>query len=82
MVEKINITIPKDIKCEVDRFVDQEEDMNRSRFFAIAAYYYLQQIRKSQLVKKLEEGYSTMADETKELSDLVRDKQIKALKYI
>ena len=82
MTERINIAIPKNIKCEIDQFVDKEDDMNRSQFFVIAAYYYLQQIRKSQLKEKLAEGYSAMAEEIKELSRLTRNKQNKSLKYI
>ena len=82
MTERINITIPKNIKCEIDQFVDKDDDMSRSRFFVIAAYHYLQQIRKSQLKDKLEEGYSAMAKETKELLSLTRAKQIDSLKHI
>lgn len=82
MTERINITIPTDIKCEVDQFVEEKEDMNRSRFFALAAYHYLQQIRKAQLKERLAEGYSAMAEETKELSRLARSKQINSLKNI
>lgn len=82
MSERINITIPKDIKREVDRFVDKEEDMNRSRFFAIAAYHYLQQIRKSQLKEKLVEAYSVMGEEVRGLLRSARTKQITSVKHI
>ncbi len=82
MTERINITIPQSVKSAVDRFVDNEADMNRSRFFAIAAYYYLQQIRKAQLKEKLAAGYSAMAEETRGLSRLARTKQIKSIKHI
>lgn len=81
MVERIQISIPKDIKRELDRQL-KELEMNRSKFFIVAAYQYLRELKKKEIRKKLEQGYEQMREESKEIANETFNSQINTIKNL
>ena len=79
MTEKIQISIPKEAREELDQYI-KHLDMNRSRFFLIAAYKYFNELRKKEMREILAEGYLALAGESVEVVRSARMLQAKTLK--
>ena len=74
MVKRINITIPAELKKEVDSWLENI-NMTRSKFFAIAAYQYSKELNKKRIRQALEEGYEQMRCESEEIASEAFDIQ-------
>lgn len=81
MVERIQISIPKEIKRELDKRLKGLE-MNRSKFFVIAAYQYLRELKKKEIREKLAQGYEQMRGEGKKIASETFNSQIDTLKNL
>lgn len=81
MTEKIQISMPGKVKKELDKYIEHL-DMNRSKFFIVAAYKYMEEHRKKEIHQKLVEGYSAMAAESESIKVVraARTLQAKTLK--
>ena len=78
MTEKIQISIPKEVKKDLDAYIKRHE-ITRSTFFLIAAFKYLKELEKKETRKKLIEFYTSAEIKSDKLVKSAKKLQAKAL---
>ena len=74
MVTRVQITMPTDIKEDIDKRIKQLQ-ITRSKFFVVAAYQYLAELKKKQLRKELRKSYGEIRQEAADIADEVFEMQ-------
>ncbi|MBT4511524.1 MAG: hypothetical protein HOC20_04855 [Chloroflexi bacterium] len=68
-MEKISISLPKELVAVADEVAKEEYDNNRSKLFAA----HLRQLARERLQAEMEEGYMVMAEEHRKFAELSSD---------
>ncbi|MCP4608293.1 MAG: hypothetical protein GY845_06230 [Planctomycetes bacterium] len=74
-MEKISISLPKELVVVADEVAKEEYDNNRSKLFAA----YLQQLAEERLQEEMEEGYKALAQENLEFASVAMALEHEAL---
>lgn len=74
-MEKIGISLPRELVIVADEVAKEKYNSNRSKLFAA----YLQQLADERLQEEMEEGYKALAQENLEFAGMAMDLEHEAL---
>ncbi|MFW5985119.1 MAG: CopG family ribbon-helix-helix protein [Halanaerobiaceae bacterium] len=68
-IKRVMISLPHNLLKEIDGYVKENGDGNRSEFIQEAMKLYLREKKRQQIRKDLREGYIQMSNINRELAD-------------